>query len=218
MSSAPTSLQALLDAADPEGTERAWAAFLDEQSELLIRIARSLGGSHDAVMDRYAFVLDALRKDDCRRLRAFLPDGQRSFTTWLIVVVRRLCRDEHRQRYGRPQSESSASVERHKARRKLVDLIGDELALASLTTSGNDDPDLGLRRGELTTALSGALELLSASERLLLRLRFEEGLSVPQIARATSAGSPFPVYRKIDAILRCLRDALHAAGVEDSVP
>jgi RNA polymerase sigma factor (sigma-70 family) len=218
MSSAPKSLQALLDASDPAGTERAWAAFLDEQSELLIRVARSVGGSHDAVMDRYAFILDALRKDDCRRLRAFLPDGQRKFTTWLIVVVRRLCRDEHRHRYGRPQGESPASVERHQARRKLVDLIGDELAVASLPASGSDDPDLGLRREELTAALSGALERLTPSERLLLRLRFEEGLSVPEIARTTSAGSPFPVYRRIDAILRCLRDALHAAGVEDSVP
>lgn len=52
-------------------------------------------------MDRYAHVLDKLQVDDFRRLRTFVADGRGKFTTWLTVVVRRICLDHHRQRYGR---------------------------------------------------------------------------------------------------------------------
>ena len=83
--------------------EPAWAAFLSKHSGLLLHVARSLGGDDDAAMDRYAFMLDALRRDGCLRLRGYVADGRSQFSTWLIVVARRLCLDEYRHRYGRPQ-------------------------------------------------------------------------------------------------------------------
>jgi hypothetical protein len=76
-------------------------------------------------MDRYAWVLDALRQDRHRRLRAFAAEGRGSFTTWLVAVVRRLCVDEHRHRYGRPAGwRARRGGGRAWSRRELVDLVG----------------------------------------------------------------------------------------------
>jgi len=211
-------LQAVLHATDPLDQREAWAVFVREHSELLLRVARRMGGGHDAAMDRYAFVLESLQQDDFRRLRCYFADGERKFSTWLTVVVRRLCLDHHRHRYGRPQGETAASAQRRAERRNLVDLVSDELSLGALSAPGSDDPDLEIRRNEVSRALECALACLPASERLILRLRFEDDLSVPEIARATSAGSPFRLYRRIDRLLRDLKAALEESGIDDASP
>jgi RNA polymerase sigma factor (sigma-70 family) len=211
-------LRELLTAPDLADRERAWAAFIEEHSDLVLRVARRIGGDHDVMMDRYAFVLEALRRDEYQRLRAYLADERGQFTTWLAVVVRRLCLDHHRQRYGRPQGEAVASAERHAERRNLVDLISDELAVRALAAPGGDDPDLELRQKDVRVALEAALAQLTPSERLVLRFRFEEGLSVPEIARITSAGSPFRLYRRINGLLVRLRESLRGAGIYDASP
>ena len=87
--------------------ERAWSEFLEVHSGLMLHVARSLGGGHDDVMDRYTFMLESLERDDYRRLRGFVADGRCTFSTWLIVVSRRLCLDHHRKRYGRLQSKEA---------------------------------------------------------------------------------------------------------------
>lgn len=214
----PEVLRELLAATDAPDRERAWGAFLVEYSDVVMGVARRMGGSHDVVMDRYTFVLEALSRDGHHRLRTYLADGAGHFTSWLSVVVRRLCHDEHRRRYGRLQGESVVSAEQHAARRSLVDLIGNELDVDALAVAGGHDPDLDLRRSELKAALADALAELPVSDRLVLRLRFEDGLSVPEIARATSAGSPFRLYRRINRLLEGLKSALLRAGVDDAAP
>lgn len=214
----PDLLQTLLDAPHGPHQESAWAAFLEEHSSLILHVARSLGGDHDAVMDRYTFVLEALRHDDFHRLRGYLAGGSGRFTTWLIVVVRRLCLDHHRQRYGRTQSESRASLDQRAGRRQLEDLLGEELGLASLESPADEAPDKALSGAELRRALERALASLDASDRLILRLRFEDDCSVPEIARLLGEESPFRLYRRLDRILASVRRRLQAAGIEDSVP
>ena len=218
MNPGPDELRALLAARDPAEKDRAWTEFLERHSDLIIRVARHMGGGHDLVMDRYAYVLEALARDDWRRLRSYLDDGSGRFETWLIVVVRRMCLDHHRHRYGRRQADSRASAEHQAERRKLVDLIGDELSLSGLAASSSEDPDLGVREGEVHAALTAALQELAVPDRLLLRLRFEEDLSVPEIARATSARSPFHLYRRIDALLKQLEAKLRSAGFDEAMP
>src|SRR5512146_1029915 len=99
-------LEALFAPEDDVARAQAWADFLTKSSDVLLRVARLMGGDDDAVMDRYAFIVDALSRDDYRRLRAY--GGKSSFETWLVVVARRLCLDEYRHRYGRAQSDSDA--------------------------------------------------------------------------------------------------------------
>jgi RNA polymerase sigma factor (sigma-70 family) len=213
----PESLQRLLSASDPGERDRCWAAFLAEFSTLILHTARSLGGERDAVMDRYAFVLDALRADDCRRLGRFAADGSGKFTTWLVAVARRLCVDEHRRRYGRPQG-PPPSDDRWRERRHLVDLIAAAVEVSEISAGDDRAPDEAIRRAELSGVLQAALQRLETSDRLLLRLRFEDGRSAPEIARLLDAPSPFHVYRRIDRLLAMLRAELTAAGIESSRP
>ncbi len=213
----PEPLQRLLSACDPGERDRCWASFLAQFSALILHTARSLGGERDAVMDRYTFVLDALRADDCRRLRQFTTDGRGKFTTWLVAVARRLCVDEHRHRYGRPQGPPPTD-NRWRERRHLVDLIAAEVEVSEISAGDDGAPDEAIRRAELSGVLQAALQRLETSDRLLLRLRFEDGRSAPEIARLVNVPSPFHVYRRIDRLLEMLRAELTAAGIESSRP
>jgi RNA polymerase sigma factor (sigma-70 family) len=212
----PGDVQALLVSTDQATQDRAWAAFVRAHSDVVLRVARALGGGHDATMDRYAFVLDALRLDQCKRLRAYAPEGRGSFDTWLAVVVRRLCLDEYRHRYGRTQSDAPEAEAERVTRRQLADLVGDELGLDLLEGDAGLVPDVELERAEQRAVLETALAQLDVSDRLILRLRFEDALSVPEIARLIGADSPFKIYRQLDKVLATVRRILEAAGIHDA--
>ena len=130
--STTASLDSLLTAVNEDARERAWNEFLGEYTDVLLHAARTMGGDQDAVMDRYSFVLDALRRDDFRRLKGYVARPRGKFSTWLIVVARRLCLDEHRHRHGRLQGESAESLDQRRERRNLADLVGNELELQAL--------------------------------------------------------------------------------------
>jgi RNA polymerase sigma factor (sigma-70 family) len=216
----PPELARLLRPQDHASRDVDWSAFTAAYSKLLLHTARSLGGDHDAVMDRYTYVLEQLRRDDFQRLRSYAADGRSKFTTWLVVVARRLCLDQHRQRYGRdrPAPEAGARAEEERtARRNLSDLVGAEVEPDTLR-SDSTDPERELCATELRSALELALEALEPRDRLLLRLRFDDGLAAAEIARIMDFPTPFHVYRRLDHVFAALRRALRRSGVEDSVP
>jgi RNA polymerase sigma factor (sigma-70 family) len=208
-------LELLLAPPDDAARDNAWAEFLARSSDILLRVARIMGGDEDAVMDRYAFILDALKRDDYRRLRAYVNDGKSSFDTWLAVVARRLCMDEYRGRYGRAQSDSETSAARRAVRRNLGELVGSELGLDELLAR-DDAPDAALEQKEWRTTLDAALAQLTTEDRVILRLRFEDDVSVPEIARLLRLGSTFALYRRINRILAGVRRFLEAAGIYDA--
>ena len=211
----PPDLARLL-AAQPGERDDAWARFLREVSDPLLRVARSLGGDHDAVMDRYAYVLDQLRADDFRKLRAYDRPGAGEFTLWLIVVARRLCLDHYRTRYGRARHEAAGqarSDESRRARRRLVDLVGAEVD-PTVLVSREEAPDEAVVRAERLATLEGALDSLDPRDRLLVRLRFAEEMSAREIAEVMRFPTVFHVYRRLDAVFRVLRDALARGGLD----
>jgi DNA-directed RNA polymerase specialized sigma24 family protein len=84
----PAEPAALLAARDRPGQEEAaWGAFVRAHTRLLLHVARAFGGDYDAVMDRYAFILEKLRADDYRRLRSWAADRRSKLTTWLVIVA-----------------------------------------------------------------------------------------------------------------------------------
>ena len=217
MAERPQFLTRLASSGDADVRERAWTAFLTEFSPLLMHAARALGTNHDDVMDRYAYVVERLRRDDYRKLLSFLTEGRGRFETWLTFVCRNLCLDAYRQRYGRLQSESVDAQHARAARRRLADLVAVEIDNVVVPNPA-ENAELGIRSAELHQALESALNALEVHERLLLKLRFENGLSVPQIARATGHRNAFEVYRKLDKIFAQLRTTLRAAGVDSAAP
>jgi RNA polymerase sigma factor (sigma-70 family) len=207
-------LRALLGARDHSGHELAWSGFVERYSRLLFQCARSLGGDRDAVMDRYAHILEELARDDCRRLRAFRSDGTARFNTWLAVVARRLCFDHHRLRYGRSAA-PGAEVERV-ARRSLADSLHASLDVERIPDERPGSAEQRLERLDLGQALAAAVATLPARDRLLLTMRFEEDLPVPRISALLEFPTPFHCYRHLNRILHKLRESLRARGIETS--
>jgi len=214
----PLELSTLLDAADPAARELAWTTFVETHSRLLLHAARSVERDHDAAMDAYAHLLEQLRRDDFRRLRAYASDGRSKFTTWLVVVARRLCLDRVRQRYGRTQESGPHAEQSHAIRRRLVDHIAEAIDADDLADTAAGDAEMRLRAAELERALTSALASLAPRDRLLLRLRFDGDLAAREIAHLLKLPTPFHVYRRLNALLAQLRESLSRRGVQGPDP
>lgn len=216
----PPELSALLDGKDPASRDEAWSVFLERHSRLLLKAARTFGPDYDASMDRYRFIVEALRKDDFRRLRSYQVHGRSSFRSWLTVVARRLCLDHERVRYGRGgrAADASGSEKERSARRRLVDLVGTDLDPGLLPYPSSSNPERELRSAELGDALTAVIGALDPSDRLLLKLRFEDDLAVRQIAEVMSYPSVFHVYRHLKSLLGEIRGQLISKGVAGPAP
>jgi RNA polymerase sigma factor (sigma-70 family) len=207
----PPELVGLLNATDPAAREAAWAVFVSAHSRLLLHVARSIGRDYDAAMDAYAYLLEQLRAGDYHRLHAYAADGRSKFTTWLVVVARRLCLDHHRHRYGRLRSDGPVEQQAHAARRRLQDLIAAEL---DLTPEPTGDAQQSLEAGERRATLEAVLNALTPRDRLVLKLRYEDDLSAREIAGLLGLPTPFHVYRRLNALLVELRGTLRDRGLD----
>jgi RNA polymerase sigma factor (sigma-70 family) len=215
----PQELQNLLNADSPARFEAAWDVFVARHHRLLLHVARKVMPASESAMDGYAQVLERLRRDNCRVLRGYSPDGRSQFTTWLVVVTRRTCVDFYRQKYGRPRgaAPSQAALIERDARHRLATFAGVDDALAHIPDE-QGGPESALRNGQLHDAVTRAVGSLSADDQLLLQLRFSDDLPAAKIAVVMSLPSQFHVYRRLKVVCAELRRQLIERGVEDSAP
>jgi len=212
----PLELTRLLRSPDTGDREAAWEQLIAKHTRLLMSVTRSLGSDHDAAMERYAYILEKLRENDFRRLRSYSSDSGASFSTWLTVTSRRLCLDHYRSVYGRHRPETSEkSEELRSVRRSLTDLVSAEIEADSLSGE-SDSAERMLVVKYRNECLDSAIARLAPRDRLLLTLRFDEGLSASRISRVLDMPTPFHVYRSINNILTRLRAALRERGIENS--
>jgi len=208
-------LHRLLAAKSPEDCDAAWADFLDQHSKLILHTARRASAGHDDVMDRYTFVLDRLREDDFRRLRSFSLNGTGKFTTWLVVVVRRLCIDHHRRAFGRAQDDSAGTVDLESiARRNLAELLAVDVDPDQISEEAAEGPDAELIARERTQQLGEVLAELGTRDQLLLTLRYVDGHSPKRVADMMGFPSRFAVHRRLKSLLATLRRRLEGKGFE----
>jgi len=207
----PVELSELLRPGAAADRDAAWAAFLEAHSRLLLSVCRSMGRDHDGAMDAYTFLLDQLRRDDFHRLRGYAADGRGKFTTWLVVVARRLCLDFARQRYGRVREHTSS--EASVTRRRLVDLVAEDLEAAGAGRDPAPGPDQAVLDAERADGVQAVLGALDPRDRLLLKLRFDDNLPAREIARLMDFPTPFHVYRRVNALLTGLRAVLARRGL-----
>ncbi|MBK5098637.1 MAG: sigma-70 family RNA polymerase sigma factor [Gemmatimonadetes bacterium] len=217
--SLPPEMADLLSARDEAAATLAWDRFLDSYSRLLLHTARATIKNRDAAMDAYAYILGKLREDDFGRLRMYSAGGRARFSTWLVIVSRRLVLDHRRSRYGRDRgTESQASQERLEARRRLADLISDVPDIDLVPSVESADHGRTIRLAELRKALEEVLMGLEPRDRLLLSLRFVDGLPGREIADLMGLPTPFHVYRRLNAVLAQLRGELETRGIDEAEP
>ncbi len=212
----PTELAELLSAGDGEARDRAWDRFLESYGDLILRTARHVNRDHDAALDAYAWILERLRADSFARLHRFTGGDRDNLSRWLVVVSRRMCLDLHRKRYGRTR-EHTPERERL-ARKRLVDELWEKREPTDLLDRGAGNPELDLRRAELSAALASALTALEPADQLLLALRFDNELTARRIAEILDFPTPFHVYRRLNRALARLRQELEVRGFEDPAP
>lgn len=100
-------------------------------------------------------------------------------------------------------------------------LVGEELLDTVPLKDDLPDADLdssGVRAmgARIRLALAPAVNALADQDRLILRLRFQDGLAIADIARALNLEQK-PLYRRLESLFRTLRSALEAAGIDQEV-
>jgi RNA polymerase sigma factor (sigma-70 family) len=213
----PAELVRLLEADAVPAQDSAWDHFLSSFHKLILFAVRSTEENYDLVMDRYTYVLEHLREDDFRRLRAFQEKGRAKFSTWLVVVVRRLVIDHQRGQYGRNQHLASQDdPESQTSRRRLAERVSSAVDVSQLRDPTTVDSVRSLHRVEIREALSEVLGTLPPGDQLLLSLRFQDEMTARGIAEIMGFPSPFHVYRRLKKVLNALKAELKARGFEES--
>jgi RNA polymerase sigma factor (sigma-70 family) len=97
-------------------------------------------------------------------------------------------------------------------------MVGEEeIEAVADSRSAVDDPLLYNQRHadarRILDALTVAIQSLTDQDRVILRLRFQDGLAVADIARALHLDQK-PLYRRFETLLRQLRAALESAGID----
>ena len=212
----PVSVEEILSGRAPSA--EAWESFARHYTPLLLHVAWRNSRTHDEAMDAYAFVLECLREEDCRRLRSFSMRSGTRFTTWLVVVAKRICIDYHRARYGRSRQCHGPEGGARQLRQRLAELRCEADVLAGLPDESAEIAGTLVERVELSEQLGNLRALLDPADQLLLLLRFENDLSGAQIAATLGYPSAFHVYRRINRILCDLKVRLEEKGYETNVP
>jgi RNA polymerase sigma-70 factor (ECF subfamily) len=118
-----------------------------------------------------------------------------SLKSWLAQITINLCRDRYRRR---------------KVHQRLLDVLK---GLSLHMHKAEPSPEDALIQNESRLRLKRAIDTLDDKHRLPLLLRYQHGLSVPEIARALDIGEG-TVYSRLHYAHRKLRDRLErqAAG------
>jgi len=101
-------------------------------------------------------------------------------------------------------------------RRRLEELSDIVEDVDEVADENGIQPDVEVEVAELSAELSSAVSALPAAVQLLIRLRFDDGVSVADIAQALQYPSQFHVYRRINGVLAALRSALRSRGIESA--
>jgi RNA polymerase sigma factor (sigma-70 family) len=105
-------------------SDAAWDLFIARYRRVIFAAIYRHARDRDDAMDVFAFVCEALRKDDLHRLRQYTerPEHGARVSTWLVTVARNLTIDWFRHRDGRRRL-SALAVELPPLQRRLIELV-----------------------------------------------------------------------------------------------
>ena len=191
-----------LSAACAGAKERAWERFLSSYARLILTAAR-LAGPNQARAAEVAdqVLVNLFLPDSSGRSRIASYDGRCSLAAWLRITVTNQASKEIQRKCNNLES-----IE-------CLDRMADATEIARLERSLRAS-----RNGpHAAQVLKLAAESLTACERNILLLRYEEELRLGQIAAALRC-SPSVVCRRIQAIQQKLRVQIVAALTRKGLP
>jgi len=107
----------------------------------------------------------------------------------------------------------AAQLPRRHLRRLEPERVLEEIGPAEGVEGPASEDERREQQQRVLCALRNALASLEPQERLILRLRYEEGMTVAQIARTLDTEQK-RLYRRIEGIKNALRRAITAQGIE----
>ncbi len=168
-------------AGDPAARDQ----FVDLYSNLVRKVvSQYVAWSAEEQQDAWQVIFLSLFEDDCRRLRTYR--GRARFSTWLFTCARRMCLDYF------------------PAEQRLIPMPAPP---ATNERKADDVIDRLLKH----LALQEALENLSPTDAIIVRLRYERNLSYQRIAEI--------VHMSVNTVASRLRRAKErlAKAVEDAL-
>lgn len=196
-------LPTFLSEPDPD---RAWGEFVAASMGTIDRAAGRAVRDRDLAADVAAEVLERLAKDWPALLQRYQASSRRAdFFVWLSVVARNLAVDVLRSRFGRAHVDAQL--------RALQPIVGIEERARDLP-DGGPGPQGEMGRAEILAGWSEVIGEFSTEERFLIRAYYLEGGTAKTVAAATGLGSAARVYETMKTILRQLRAAAEARGLE----
>lgn len=188
--------EAVLVQTAAECDDDAFAALCARHRRRLNRIIAHHISSPDDRDDLYAEIIARLYEHNKRALRAWKPVAP--FIAYLTTIATRHCVRELK-RKGRLQTTSLNAPQDSEETRELLDLL--------VVPDDSGGPDTALIREEIHRALAQTMARLSEIDRLILKLRFEDGLDSPAIGRVLGLTSGavrqriFKALRKLAVML-----------------
>jgi len=144
------------------------------------------------------------------RLEVLLSRDGRSFDEACELLITNERRGVTRERLR----DLAAELPPRATRRLLDETALEDLGVsASVVEAPTIAREVESRAREIRALFAGALSELSGEDRLVLRMRFHDDFTVPEIARALHLEEK-ALYRRIDRILGLLRIKLTARGIE----
>ncbi len=172
------------------------------RQHLRVLVARYAPNPADAD-DMYAEIIARLLADNKRALRQWRPVAP--FSAYLTAIAVRHCLSWLERNSRRP-----STVELHFADPETNER---EMLQEIIECDAAERPDRVLAQREQRVAIATALMELSERDRLVLALRFDQGMSGPEIGRALgiSAGAArqriFKALRRLNGVLSSGEDA-----------
>lgn len=170
-------------------SDRAWICFLARFEKYINDLARSMTSSHDKGAEIASDVQSNLYMHDrAGKSRIASYDGHQSLATWLRAVVAHRVTNEVLQKWNTFEAIDNLCDIEDKASRKSVE--------ANLRANAY--------RKIIPECFLFAIERLSVRERLILLMRFEQGLRVVEIAQHFGV-HPSGITRQLQQIYGRLR-------------
>lgn len=182
-------------------SETAWNLFIDQYRRLIFAAIRHYAHDHDEVMDAFAEVCGALRRDNLAKLRKYWdrPTHTARFSTWLVTVVRHQVIDWMR---------------RHSSHQgpHIVESLSLSDTEVYINLGADEAPDPAVL-ADTRRRIKSALNSLEPDERLAVELFVVHGMPAATLAKVMRWPNAKAVYNRVYRALAAVRAHLNGQGI-----